>query len=387
MAIAVPKQINGNYSFTAPSFGVRASCAAFTSNCTLQNGSNIAGVHNCTSAGYPDLPFFISATEGPGTNPNWPDNGIVLAHVGNLSMIGVGGGADLPHAMESSSVPYPNPVPMTLQLTWSTLSGGAAAGHFPPSCDAVGPWQSSTVLDGQVVLSACNLTWYNITIQQTKGLYVLLEEELSNPAFASVLWSPLVYQYATMHLENYLQSIAMSQNNTDTLMDILGAELARQAMSMAAATFQPADTTSQATVGTKLLGRYPLAPVITMLVLLASSTIIFLVLAVWIVASSSSPVVETATNGDERPTVLELTQLRLTTPLALAAQLFAENPESSFQPGFVEMFEAEDTRTAVGIGLVERDGKQWFEVHNVLAELSKDEGTKRSNLDVGTHGV
>ncbi|KZT53797.1 hypothetical protein CALCODRAFT_519802 [Calocera cornea HHB12733] len=376
MAVVVPKQILGNYSFTAPSFGVRAACSAFTSKCSRSDGQNILSIGNCSNAGYPQLPVLTSADATAA--PNWPDNGLLLAHVGNLSMIGLLGGSDLPQVTDSSTIPYPNPVPLTLQLAWSTFTASSVDGTFPPSCDAIGPWQSSNIIDGLVVFSACNLTWYNITLQQSDGIYTLLDEELSDPAFASVLWSPLLYQYATPHLENYLQSIALTQNNSDTLMRILEDELARQAMSMAASTFQPVDTLDQAIVGSKLLGRYPLAPVITMFVLIASSTIIFSVLAVWIVASSSSPVVQTTTEGDERPTMLELTQLRLTTPLALAAQLFAENPESSFKPGFVEMFEAEETDAAVGIGLVERDGKQWFKVHNLHADMDKERSVPSS---------
>ncbi|KZO93670.1 hypothetical protein CALVIDRAFT_247197 [Calocera viscosa TUFC12733] len=370
MAIAVPRQLNATYSFTAPSFGVRAACSAFTSKCQETDGQNTYGITNCSNAGYPQLPVFSNPDDY--TTPIYPDEGLLLAHVGNLTMIGAIGGSDLPKVTDNSNIPYPNPVPLTLQLTWHTFTQDSAAGTFAPSCDAIGPWQSSLTLDGLAVFSSCNLSWYNITVQQSGGLYTLLDEDLSDPAFASVLWSPLLYQYATPHLENYLQSIALTQNNSDTLMRILEGELARQAMSMAASTFQPVDTVKQAVVGIKLLGNYPLAPVLTMFALIASLTIVLLLMAIWIVATSLSPVVRTSPDGGTRPTVLELTQLRLTTPLALAAQMFAKDPESSFKAGLVEMFEAEDPDEAVGIGLVDREGRQWFEVHNLHAELEKE---------------
>lgn len=148
-------------------------------------------------------------------------------------------------------------------------------------------------------------------------------------------------------------------------MRILEAELARQAMSIAGSTFQPIDTIEQALLGTKLLGQYPLAPVLTLFVLISSFTLVLLFLAVWIYAVSSSPVIESIPKRGKAPTVVELTQLRMTNPLALAAQLFSKDTESSLKSGFVEMFEADNTDASVGIGFVEKDANQRFEVYNL----------------------
>jgi len=184
-----------------------------------------------------------------------------------------------------------------------------------------------------------------------------------------VLWSPLLYQFATQHLENYLQSIALNQNNSDTLMSILEAELSRQAMSFAASMFEPTNTSEQAVEEIKLLGRYPAAPVLAMVALLSIYTIVTILLAIFIIAGSVSPIIPTTGTNKDVPTVVELTQLRLTTPLALAAQIFSENAALSLKPSLLEMFGEDTENTPVGIGMVKRDGKVGFEVHDMTVDM------------------
>jgi len=365
MAIAVPRAIDASYSFTARTFGVRSTCQSLTPKCHVESTLDTQRISNCSGAGYPQLPF-PSSTQAAYRL----DDGLVVAQIGNISAGVQYGGFDLPPVSGDDVAPYPNPVPLILQLAWSTYTGGTTAMPYQRSCDAIGPYTG--IVDGVealIVLSTCNLTWYNITVQQSAGSFALVDEEESDPMFAAVLWSPLLYQFATQHLETYLQSLALNQNNSDTLMSILEAELARQAMSFAASMFDRTNTSEQALEVTTLLGRYPAAPVLTMVALLIIYTIITFLLAIFIVTGSVSPIIPTPGTNKDVPTVVELTQLRLTTPIALAAQIFSRDASRSMKPSLLEMFGEDTEDTPVGIGMIERDGKECFEVHDMTGEM------------------
>jgi len=374
MAIAVPRQVNTSFSFSAPSFGVRASCAEFTSNCVLPLVHGIpTTVYSCSEAGYPGLPATQSFQE-------YQDSGLLVARIGNNSMVGVDGTKDIPSVPPNAVLPYPNPVPMALQAVWPVTFSNVTTWDTSGLSDAVAlfTWSSGSDVSSSDanyefgLFASCNLSFYNITVQQSGGVYELVEETLSDPAFAAVLWAPLLDQFGPQLLQGTLQASALSINDTDTLMDLLAAELARVALSSAAAWFEPTYTTQQALVGSKFIGQYPLAPVLTMFFLVTTLAIVLLILSIWIVLSSSSPVIKTSsTKANKAPTVLELTQLRLTNPLALAAQLFAKIPESSFQPDTTKMFEADNQDATVGIGLLEKEGQQWFQVYDLNEEEHK----------------
>ncbi|EJU00404.1 hypothetical protein DACRYDRAFT_23294 [Dacryopinax primogenitus] len=382
MAVAVPAVIDPSYSFSLRTFGVQPVCKAFTTGCNLVKNPGPWGDQtlNCSGAGYPQLPYspFNATVDATATSAS--ENSWIFGLADNV--LGVGD----TQATSFTPEDYTNPAQFLLQLAWIGFGP-----NDQPSCDAITEWPEPEALDhpdgvvfsssALAVFADCNLTWYNITLRSSDGLYNVTDKELSDTLFVSVLGAPLLYQLPAQHLASYLQSVALTQNDSLNLMVLLAAELGRQAMSFAAGFLIPDDSYDEELIKARLFGQYPVAPVCVIIVLLAVFILATILVGLWVILDSHTPLVSpTVTEhpsaginkGD--PTLAELAHLRLTKSTAQILNTTSD-PEPSFQTEVSKLFGPGGRSLAggVGIGVVHRQGFRAVEVYNLDHELdSKD---------------
>ncbi|KAG8735948.1 hypothetical protein FRC10_009965 [Ceratobasidium sp. 414] len=308
-AIIVPLTVNKLAKFKATTFGMRAHCESLNNKC-----NHGAGMTNCSSIGITAIPSAGVSIMSVVLVPP------VLRWDGNP----VPDNNGLRYGLSLGQVP--NPVPSALQLRWSSQTDGAI---IPPNAAI-----DTDPIPGITVYATCSIEVLNATITYdgTAGdkLWTLVPEEtvLSENRFATALIAPYSWQLVTDRLATNIQARAMISKTVEEVMSLLNQELARLALGFVSGSFLFVPATDVQIVTPTILGRYPLAPLLSFVALLMIYGLIALVIFVMTMNATSGSIHIPAKLRDKLKdkTIpeLELAQMRLTTPLPVVAQLFAE---------------------------------------------------------------
>lgn len=335
LAVLVTTPVPQLLSFDMTTFGARASCQSVTPSCTT--------VGNVTCPGFPKSFVVVNYGSGGTTNID-PGEGRVYIQTSNcdncshiISSDALDGSPDTYNANSR------NMYSIWLQFEWRS-SGDISMGSSKMS-DAVFASSDSNLAN---MLTNCTLSFYNVTLSYRNGTYTSTDEVLSNTGLSEGLAGPTrLGHYATRLIAN-IEGRAFSDNSSDSVMAFLSQDLARLAIGSAAViTNETQPALRQSVLREQVLGRYPFWPVVLFLALLYmyAAIALFLILGTSLVSRGSR--VQANGYGTEGKSIseLELVQLRLTSPLAMAAALFppsipaAERVELSLQTTALDLFD------------------------------------------------
>lgn len=319
MAILIPgATIDTLYtSYTASTFAVQANCTSLNSLCTRDSTGMTT---NCSEAGYPALPYFTDEVSGAVTSNATQINDFVFGVVdGELAGRSLG-------SVGLNSPVTSNPARMAVQLRWDTHIQGTTSnvhGEATNSADlAIDTYPNPTLYAG------CAVSFFNATVRldSSQNSWSLVNSTLSSSEFATTLWLPTLWQYATEQLAADLMVTARTKPK-DVTMAALNQHLARLTLGAAAGYIEPAKATEVNYLVPTLLGQYPVGPVVALLTLLC----LYALLALLVFLSSWWTTDETiispfdASNDAslvQEKSMLVLTRTWLTNPLALVGAAF-----------------------------------------------------------------
>ncbi|KAG8956058.1 hypothetical protein FRC00_005175 [Tulasnella sp. 408] len=225
-----PKYVDmGTRNFIIPTFATRASCTSLNHLCATDSTGAIV---NCTSAGFPEFPYYRVDDEDY-LQVGWVANRVVGLIDGDI--VGLEEGS-----FESMKTPK-NPAQLAVQLQWDELEQGrvklkgAGAGATTAEDDlAINQKPRPTLF------ASCNLTFLDAFVQwnSMSQNWTLLNTTASSDEQTSTLWLPLVWQYATEQLAANLMHTAR-KDNREVVMRALGENIATLALASAAGFFKP----------------------------------------------------------------------------------------------------------------------------------------------------
>jgi hypothetical protein len=140
---------------------------------------------------------------------------------------------------------------------------------------------------------------------------------------------PSLTNVYAMRLLNNIEGLARSSNSSDDVLALLQQELSRLALGSSASVIgTSAATTSQWTNHQLLLGRYPMAPALAVVIILYLYSLAALLLSIGATITSVRTT-HVAAQGRQAVSTLELAQRRLTDPAVVISALFpAEDKET-----------------------------------------------------------
>lgn len=344
--------------YRATTYGANATCTIITNKCAKDSTSGLTT--SCAPAGYPQLPVvgnfpttadphppyepLVNSTTYSASNPTFtfPSRvlGLVDGHIAGL----VSGLADLPPASAITD----NPTTTLLQLRWSSFYGNTplpviSRDGNDPSFDT---WPSGF----HTLYAACSLEYFtaNVTYDPTlPNAWSIESKALVDRNLTSILWSPLMSQYATESLSSEIMGFASSNTLADTTLK-LEELLGRLAIAFPSGLFDPAPALSVDLIDTRILGLYPIGPI----ALLVSALYLYSLFAIFIFVTSQTassyavtipadpPSAEEekaagvatpneapalgGTNVEEEADALALGQMWLTDPIAFISAMFPE---------------------------------------------------------------
>ncbi|KAG8910233.1 hypothetical protein FRC00_008612 [Tulasnella sp. 408] len=297
VVLPAPKYIDWNSTyFTISTFATRAKCTSITHLCKEEDGVPA----NCTSAGYPQLPYFRESggiSTGQRCNFRW---------------------GSFDNASFSS-----NPTKMVVQLQWEPLEQGAAA-----SAKMAKPDLAITYEPQPTLYAECDLTFFHAAVlwHSMNQQWYLKESLVASSKLASVLWLPTIWQYTTEQLAANLMHTAR-RDARDDVMAALSHNLAKLSLATAAGFYVPAEAESFGKTEEILVSAYPVLPIMVLLMLLCTYALIALALFVsscWLPDESIIVPTGGATSRDDRveSSTLTLAQRWLTNPLPLVGLAF-----------------------------------------------------------------
>ncbi|KAG8936104.1 hypothetical protein FRC00_009754 [Tulasnella sp. 408] len=305
-----------NTSYTASTVGIRADCISLNSLCA-QDPSTLTTT-NCSQAGFPQLPHVEASNSSSVGSQNSPQVKDYIFGIVNGQLAGTElGPLDLTSPLAS------NPANMAVQLRWETRNEGATGDARGAAVDSP---DSAIDLDPSPKLYAgCSVSFFNVTarLDGERNAWSLVDSTPSSREFATTLWLPTLYQYATEYLANDLSTIARRQDKYP-LMAALNQHLARLMLGAAAGYFAPAQATEVDRLIPTLLGRYPVAPVLALISLLFLYALLALLVFLsswWTADQTIVPYTSEPTDMQER-SMLSMTQRWLTSPVPLVGAAF-----------------------------------------------------------------
>ncbi|KAK7689501.1 hypothetical protein QCA50_007293 [Cerrena zonata] len=318
MAILVKPNIPRDLMFRARSFGARASCQSINHLCKENPVVNCTGFPSTfppynalkpsgsTQLTEGDSRLFIQSSNCP-----WD---IACPHVPSDQITNVA-------ATLNSTVPPVNAYNLWMQFAWEA-EGDQDYGLSQNVSDAIGSYSNVATM-----LSNCTLYFYNVTVDYNNGSYLLVDEELSNVGLSDGLGAPARLGHFASHLISNIEGRAFTDTSTGDLMTYLQQDLSRLALGSAAViTNISTDTLFQSSLGSVIVGRYPFWPIVIFLALLyllaALALVLFLVMMISNRAESVVFRGDSRDGGGRQMSILELTQMRLRSPLCLVAALF-----------------------------------------------------------------
>ncbi|TFK60354.1 hypothetical protein BDN72DRAFT_940293 [Pluteus cervinus] len=238
----------------------------------------------------------------------------------------------------------------------------------------------------------CDMELFNLTIRrditgsgtnQASGDYSLEQAPTRNEgSFVATMWSPLLSQRANARfaLNIYVclyipfcdeREVTASQSNGDfqqsnitLVMAHVSQQLSRAALGMFAGTLKPVPVT--AIIEEVILGRYPVAPVLTYVGLLVVYSLIALGIFLWATLLKTPGVTMPGING-KTATVLQLAQVQLTDPLIVVAQSFERELKCSEEKR-IETSEVGGTESRTEEGVIDE-----------VNETNQEEGATAEN--------
>lgn len=348
IGVIVDPTVPQDVAFQASSYGARATCESLNLHCGLAPGNDEG---NITCPGFPSN-FPLSELGGLGdilTN----DLNAASSSMYLLSSTCIGCRHLTPSNVTVGSIrSQPNTTISTynlwFQIAWT--SAGQAEHYTLPG---VNNTALSTYYNNVLLLANCSLNFYNVTLGYRNGSYSLLNEALTPPGMSDGMSSPLRLGVFAANLLADIEGPVFSLPTTTDAMDAFAQSLARLAAGSAvgtlSATRQPAR--NQVLLAPRILGRYPFAPIATILVLL----FLYACFALGVCAATALARGDTLDGGTS---VLDLVALRLSSNVALAAELFppvAGRAARSVRTDAFEMHDEAD-HALVSIG-VHREGE------------------------------
>ncbi|KAF7311360.1 hypothetical protein MKEN_01037900 [Mycena kentingensis (nom. inval.)] len=325
LAVVVPQTVQ-NTDLETPSFGVLAQCENLTPICAPATRSSAC-------------PFAV--------NPSLAQGGGLSSASASMSRSGSA------RTSRTSNAVLPTPTASLSSGTTILATSGSGANpqhvvvrlRWPDADNWVPLSGVASNVDGDVFSwAACALTFSNVTLQRLRGEYsVAAEPTLVEPAFASVMQGPLLWQFGNLQLSANLQATMLSAPDETSAIAALNQGLARLSLALFSGTLQVIEPAIQRTPSPgpqPALGRYPIAPLTIYLFLLF--TYALTALFVYISAARlQAPIIRSP--GRPAANAAQLTQLRLTDPLAHVAALYP-SPGHAVAPEDVrELFlESED---------------------------------------------
>ncbi|KAF7295516.1 hypothetical protein MIND_01091600 [Mycena indigotica] len=335
-AVVIPSARFSDLQF--PSFGLRAECNNLTPSCVSPNNRPT----ECSAAGDS---IAGSSSSSRSARPSSTSASTVVTPTPLTQIVATSG-------LNS------NPQKVVLQLNWSNST-------LSPANPAVSKSSAGDVL----AWASCDLTLYNITVEQTRGVFRVGDQPTSaNPAFAGIMHGLLLSQVGNLQLLSSLQATMLSATDEPSAMNAMNQALGQLALSLFTGTLQLDPTLirrnnpitqSLAPASSALLTRYPLTPLAVYLVLLY--TYAFAAFAVFVYAARlRAPVVPRP--GQRPANTIQLTQLRLTDPLAHIAALYPPPRQAPAPEDLRELFlESEDAaRLEIGIQSAPKDHRSWL---------------------------
>ncbi|TFK60342.1 hypothetical protein BDN72DRAFT_850597 [Pluteus cervinus] len=320
LAVVVPTPVKGSASWTAPSFGIRAKCR------------NITPEANLIFFGDPGDVVLVNATwtnlsstgpigfQGPSGINN--DPGLFMA------VADIGAGPRLLSNITPSDPPHPisypsDPPTMVVQFAWEAL----IISDLPNTFITVGYYEWS--LQTFSVISAfteCTMDFLNLTLRwdpsQQGGRYSLKGVPIRNEGpFVTTMWSLLLTQPVMRDLQIDLTFVAQTERNEANLMAAVSQSISRAAASMFAGAVFAIPVDSLFVEETILMGRYPVAPVLTYAGTLFLYSAIALAVFFWAI-SIKTQVIRMPGKGGKETTALELAHVQITDPLMVITQSF-----------------------------------------------------------------
>lgn len=326
LAVLVPRTINQLARFKATSFGLRTSCESLNVKCPY-----IGAQVNCSSIGITVIPTDTAKL------------------VNNLVLVSPFDKWDAPPytAFSSSSVKYgiaqccaTNPVSTLLQLRWSSQVDGSTT-KLNDAIDTI-------AIPAISLYASCNLTFYNVTLRYDGTLgskpWQLVPEETvqSEGRFATVLAAPYSWQLVSERLMINVQGKIMQATSVQQAMATINQEISRLALGFTSGGFKFVPATNVEIITPTILGRYPLAPLLTFVILLFVYGLIAIVVFFLSFSTPSDVVIVppqlklTSKPKDNHIPALTLAQMRLLTPLPLVSQVFSERSEENADAKSVE---------------------------------------------------
>ncbi|KAG8796051.1 hypothetical protein FRC12_005841 [Ceratobasidium sp. 428] len=363
-AITVPLSVNKLAKFTATTFGMRARCDSLNNKCDHDS----TYMTNCTNIGITAIPsngstIMSVALVPPATGQNW--NGPPIRDSGAI-LYGLANGQAA------------NPVASVLQLRWSSQTDGPTRTPNP----AVDTYPIPAV----TVYASCSIDVLNATVTYdgTAGdkNWELVPEGtvLAEDRFATTLISPYSWQLVTDRLTTNIRARAMLANTTEEVMSLLNQELGRLALGIVSGSFVFVPATNVEIIAPTILGRYPLAPLLSFVALLLLYGLIALVIFIMTTKTTTTSVHIPAElrDKDRDKTVpeLDLAQMRLMSPLPVVAQLFAEY--QFVTPGASDPDARSAKSSVVGLFAEDGDGR----ANPIRLRIGLEDGNSRPRYGV-----
>lgn len=325
-AILIPGQPSqySNLAFRIPTVAARSDCLSLNHLCDQRD---------CTQAGYPNIRYWnityswmFGMVDGVMTQAG-PAPRYVIQQFLALAM---GHSTQRLHiSMEFwKGLPPPrtisNPGEVILQLMWNSDRMVIGNSFGLPPVDAAA--DSNPDSGYYELYAACSITYYNVTasFSPANNTWTMLDHELATSDFASLMWAPLLYQYASPVLTTEIMGIAMIDtypNVTAALNQALG----RAALGVVAGTFIRSPALDVQRVAPIVLGRYPIAPTLTLVILLFIYAAIVLVIFLLSWKANSRTITLPPTwedEGNKEKSALSLAQTWLTSTIPTVANAF-----------------------------------------------------------------
>ncbi|KAJ7256482.1 hypothetical protein B0H12DRAFT_510963 [Mycena haematopus] len=319
LAVVVPSSLDPSLVWETPSFGVRAQCASLTPNCTAASQTQCPG--------YPQgPPLALGGNTTASTNATSSNNSTTPVSSQPVTNI-------------AAAAKAANPQAVRVQLQWSS----------PATMRPANPTVIETSSGDILSWALCNVTFYNVTLRHQDGNYsVIWDLVLADSNFTTIMQGGLLSQIGNLQLLSNLQATMLAQPNVSSAVAAMNQELGRLTLALFAGTLQPSTTAVPSiSQNSALFGRYSLPPVIIYLFLLYAYALAAGGIYTWAARLRSSLF---PAPGYKTTSAVQLTQLRLTDPLALVATLYPSYPDACEPDNAQELFLEDDTAPRLAMG-------------------------------------
>lgn len=330
LAVLVVPSLPQLLSFRMETFGARASCQSVTPLCGITPINATANTVSCE--GFP--PSFVAYDWTSSGQPKDVGLGDSKLYIQTSNCDGCSHTLADSDAFEVEGVDTlePSMTPINSYSTWMQFVWVNEADAVLDSTQASDALLTPNEGITATMLTNCSLSFYNVTLDYYNGSYAVHTEILSNTGLSDGLAGPTRLGHFSERLITDIEGRVFSDNDSASVMALLSQDFARLALGSAAiitnVTVPTVSTQNQ--IIQLILGRYPVWPVIIFLALLYAYSALALTILLVTTILARDTMIETPSIGRDDDEInhvsaLELTQLRLTSPLPLVATLFSRS--------------------------------------------------------------